>query len=98
MPLFTGYFDESGTHSNSPVAVLGGYVATVRQWKEFQVAWNKYILDRENIRVLHRVDLEHFRQEFKDWDRDRQVKVLRLAHKIIKNHTRVAIAQAIVVA
>jgi|GEM_PF-675821 uncharacterized protein DUF3800 len=98
MPIFTVYFDESGTHGGSPAVVVGGYIGIVKKWKEFGEIWNTHILKREGIKILHRVDLENFEGEFTGWKRDRQVRVIRRAHKIIKKYTEIGagISQAVV--
>jgi hypothetical protein len=31
MPIFTVYFDESGTHGGSPAVVVGGYIGIVKK-------------------------------------------------------------------
>jgi hypothetical protein len=37
----TVHFDDSGTHPESTVAVIGGWIAPVPQWKKFTRDWNK---------------------------------------------------------
>lgn len=98
MPMFTVYLDESGTHGESPVIVVGGYIATVKRWIEFERTWKTFIMEREGIKVLHRVDVENFADEFKNWSRARQIKVLRRAHKIIKRYTCIGFSQSVVLA
>jgi hypothetical protein len=34
--MFSAYFDESGIHADASNAVLGGYVATVKNWKRLR--------------------------------------------------------------
>jgi hypothetical protein len=41
MVMFTLYFDDSGTHAKSEVAVAGCYIATVEQWSEFKRNWQE---------------------------------------------------------
>jgi hypothetical protein len=33
------YFDDSGTHANSSVVVIGGLIGTTEQWKIFNRGW-----------------------------------------------------------
>src|ERR1700674_3683030 len=42
--MITAYFDESGTHRESAVFVLAGYLATDEDWDRFGMNW-KRILD-----------------------------------------------------
>jgi len=37
----TVYFDDSGTHNESPITVIGGWIAPIQQWKKFIKEWNK---------------------------------------------------------
>src|SRR5947209_3862900 len=37
--LLRAYFDDSGTHGNSEVVVMGGLIGTVEQWDRFEAAW-----------------------------------------------------------
>ena len=37
--LIRAYFDDSGTHANSDVVVLGGLLGSVDQWTQFETAW-----------------------------------------------------------
>lgn len=40
-PFFSlkGFFDDSGTHDDSDVVVIGGLIGTVGQWEQFETAW-----------------------------------------------------------
>jgi hypothetical protein len=40
-----GYFDDSGTHANSDVVVIGGLFGTVEQWERFERAWAARLAD-----------------------------------------------------
>jgi hypothetical protein len=33
--IYTAYLDESGTHGGSPATVMGGVMASARQWADF---------------------------------------------------------------
>ena len=59
----TAFFDESGTHLDSTVVVVGGYVASEDQWFMFRQEWED-MLHREGIPAIHRVSLENFRGNF----------------------------------
>jgi hypothetical protein len=37
--MLTGYFDDSGTHSNSEIVVMAGFVGTGEQWQKFEKTW-----------------------------------------------------------
>ena len=56
-PVMIIYFDDSGTHSQSSVAVAACYVAPTDQWTHFERDW-KLIADDEYIAVLHMADFD----------------------------------------
>jgi hypothetical protein len=37
--MLRAYFDDSGTHTNSEVTVMGGLILTVEQWERFERNW-----------------------------------------------------------
>jgi hypothetical protein len=39
--MLLAYFDDSGTHGNSEIVVMAGFVGTEEQWKIFEKAWSK---------------------------------------------------------
>jgi hypothetical protein len=43
--VLRAYFDDSGTHKDSDVVVVGGLVASVEQWAAFEVAWAARLSD-----------------------------------------------------
>lgn len=95
LAMFSGLFDESGTHADASAVVVGGYVATAEDWQKFGQKWS-ILLSREHIKILHRVDLENFSGEFEGWKRDRQIKVIKIAHGIIKTCTTIGIGGSVV--
>jgi hypothetical protein len=62
--MFTAYFDESGTHKDSSVVVVAGYLSTDEQWTKFSSEWLA-ILDRYKIDCFHMTDFENRRKQFK---------------------------------
>ena len=43
--MLRAYFDDSGTHANSSVVVMGGLIGTVQQWERFERAWAARLAD-----------------------------------------------------
>ncbi len=43
--MLHAYFDESGTHSDSPIVVVAGLAAEVRQWEKFVIEWKRILCD-----------------------------------------------------
>ena len=50
--MFVGYFDDSGTHTASALAVVGGFIARPSEWLGFNHRW-KEVLDKYGIEVHH---------------------------------------------
>jgi hypothetical protein len=66
--MITTYFDDSG---DKDIAVVAGYVSSVKRWDEFNSAWAKF-LSSHGIKQMHRSDLENFRSEFEGWTPDQR--------------------------
>ena len=52
MAIFTAFLDESGTHADSPVTVMAGYVSTMKKWELFEKAAAP-ILSDYGVSVIH---------------------------------------------
>src|SRR6266849_3215573 len=94
----TAFFDESGTHLDSTVVVVGGYVASEDQWFMFRQEWED-MLHREGIPAIHRVSLENFRGNFareNGWDETRRVRLLEVAQAIIRRWTVAGVGAAVI--
>lgn len=71
--VLTGYFDDSGTHTASPVAIMAGYVANESGWRSFEKEARRLFLS-EGITVLRAKKFEHGEDEFKNWGPSRQLR------------------------
>jgi len=96
--MFEAYFDDSGTHRGSDLAIAACYVSTRRSWQEFDKAWNLIRKD-EGFDFFHMVDFAapatYGKQPYCGWSREKKQRVfLRLADAI-KAHTRVGFGIAI---
>jgi hypothetical protein len=60
------YMDESGTHADSPVVVVGMYAGKPKAWVEWTKDWNR---NKKPIKVYHAVDCHNRDGEFKGWER-----------------------------
>ncbi len=94
--LLTAYFDESGTHSGSPVSVVAGYVATVIQWRAFESRWSK-MLDKAGVEIFHATDLCNSQNEFYGWTEERRRTLIKEAARIIKDQTEIGLGYATLV-
>src|SRR5215831_14582266 len=95
MPMISVYCDDSGTHSESRVAAVSGYISNVGQWEIFTKEWSSTLRDFK-VQRMHRADLESLRGEFKGWSRARRETFLQRLHSILKRRTKVAIGSAVI--
>ena len=72
--MFTGYYDESGTHGGSPFTILAGFVASPEHWAHFEREWRK-VLRNYGLTHLRAKHLFHRQKQHKNW-KDKQVRRL----------------------
>lgn len=81
------HWDDSGTDSDSPVAIAACYVATKSQWDSFAPNWNN-ILREEEIDFFHMTDfMAHPKNRVKpycDWGADKKKRVYERLTGIIR--------------
>ncbi len=82
MAALTVYFDDSGTHSQSPIAIAAGWIAPFQQWKKFTREW-KRVRDEEQVSVFHMADVMFNKKEFANWDDTRKRAVITKLRRII---------------
>jgi hypothetical protein len=64
--ILTAYIDESGTHAESPISVMAGYVGTSAQWEGFEADWSA-LVRKAGVRHIHAVELFKRTKQFKGW-------------------------------
>jgi hypothetical protein len=69
--VFTGYLDESGTHGDSPVTVMGGMLARSDQWKHFEQLFAR-LQEHHHFRVFHTKKYKQGKGDFKGWTREQK--------------------------
>lgn len=71
MALFEAYFDESGTHDESPVISVGGALARQTSWMSIATQW-KAVLDKFGAKSFHAKELYHSRGQYEGWNKDKR--------------------------
>ena len=53
--MLIGYFDESGTHKEAPVAAIAGYIARVEEWEPIEIQWRQELapLAAKGVKTFH---------------------------------------------
>jgi hypothetical protein len=64
--ILTAYIDESGTHAESPISVMAGYVGTSAQWEGLEADWSA-LVRKAGVRHIHAVELFKRTKQFKGW-------------------------------
>ena len=64
--MFTGYYDESGTHAGSPITVLGGLIGNSHDWGYFEQEWRK-VLVKHDLRYIRAKQLFHRQGPYRKW-------------------------------
>ena len=87
MGVFHGYFDDSGTHTSSPVVTMAGYLSLAGDWKPFE-AKSRKLFKRERIQAFHAVDFFQKQGEFKNWEPARQLSFAMDWYEIAADHIK----------
>jgi len=61
--MFTAYFDESGTHAQSKIVHIAGFVAANNCWSEFEKNWNE-VLNRFDLKAFHATECGNAEGQF----------------------------------
>jgi hypothetical protein len=67
------YLDDSGTNKQSPIVVVGGYVATSKAWQRFEPSARR-LFRHEGIRILRGKEFHDRDGCFKGWTAPRQMR------------------------
>lgn len=85
------YLDDSGSGLDRPIVTLAGYIARLDEWMAFEPKGRAY-LDGNGVGVLHAVDLNQGRGDFKDWSVDRKLGFVRGLYDLFSPHALLGIS------
>lgn len=100
-PFFSlkGFFDDSGTHADSDVVVVGGLIGTVAQWVRFETAWATKLAEplpgKQPLQMFHLSHCAAGDGEFKSYTDPERDAVTHDFRKIIIDAKLTSIASAI---
>src|SRR5947209_1859486 len=96
--MFEVYFDDSGTDTQSPLAIAACYISTNRGWDEFIEQWDN-VRYGEGFDVFHMADFAAYhdktKKPFCDWNWDKRQRVYKRLATIINDNKRIGIAVAV---
>jgi hypothetical protein len=79
--MFSVYFDDSGTHSESDIALAACYIGTLDRWERLVEDWDAARLD-EGFETFGMADILGGKGEFRGWDKEKRK---RLIERLIMN-------------
>lgn len=87
-----GYFDASGTQKNpdgqgrySPAVAVSGYIATPKQWSNFQKEW-EIVMDIAGIPYFHMTDFVARVKEYKGWTQEKRDQIIQALIAVIQRN------------
>lgn len=96
--VYHGYMDESGTHDQSDVVAVAGYLATVDQWNRFEEEWNR-VMRHFCVEDFHMTDFEARQKEFAHrnyWTPEIRERFIERVTAVCQQHTLVGLGCAVV--
>jgi Protein of unknown function (DUF3800) len=95
MMMLTAYFDESGTHSGSPILAVGGLLAPQDAWVQFAGKWSR-ALQKCGLAQFHMVEFENRRGAYKVLSETERTELITRLTDIIAETAVVGVAAALV--
>ena len=95
--MFVGYFDDSGTHKGSPIAVAGGFIARPGEWLGFNHRWKK-ILNKYGVELHHQNKWSNRAKPFDDpevWPDERRHAYINELIDVIVDRDAVTVGAAV---
>ena len=97
--MLRAYFDDSGTHADSRVVVIGGLIGTDEQWKQFNEEWaallKKPLKEKPPLKTFHLSVCNAREGEFSGYNHAEQDAVIHDFRRIIIQSKLISIASAI---
>ena len=95
--MFTLYFDDSGTHPQSDIAVAACYVSTVEQWTCFKKNWEEASA-RHQFGIFHMADFVSKNKQFSkpEWnDQSKRDRTICALINLIKTRAQIGFSAAV---
>src|SRR5260221_10763463 len=98
LAMYEVYWDDSGTHRESPIAIAACYISTKRGWDTFTEEFDA-IRWSEGFEEFHMVDFaashDKTKKPFCDWDVEKRRRVFRRIAGAINDNKRIGMGLAI---
>jgi hypothetical protein len=97
--MLGAFFDDSGTHSTSPVVAIGGLLGTEEQWNAFEPAWTRLLEEplpgKPRLRQFHLSPCRAGKGDFRDYSRAESDLLTAEFRRVILNIGLVTVAAAV---
>jgi len=80
-----GFFDESGTHEKAKVLAVGGWVASVQEWDDFDHYWQA-ALKKHGVTTFHFTDCDNSHGEFQGWSGPKKIALIKDLIRVMCHH------------
>src|ERR1039457_4022634 len=80
--VLSAYFDDSGTHIGSSNVTVGGFVADVAQWAEFERDWGNMLSDY-GLEFFRMADYESRKGAYEPWGNEKRIEFIKRLTRII---------------
>jgi hypothetical protein len=96
--VYQTYFDDSGTHEQSEIAIAACYVSTESGWRRFAAEWDE-VRFGEGFEYFHMAEFvappEHGHKPWCEWSKEKKVRVYNRLASIINQNKRVGMGCAV---
>ena len=96
--MYEAYLDDSGTNTQSAIAIAGCYVSTEAGWRKFTKEWDQ-ARDEEGFDVFHMAEFlaprDQGHEPWCNWDDAKRDRVYRRLAGIINDNKRIGIGVAV---
>jgi len=93
--MITVYFDDSGTHPESDVAVAACYVGEVDQWRALERDWQG-ARTAEGFEVFGMADILGGKEKFRDWPEEKRDRLIRRLISVMQIRSRKGFSYSVV--
>jgi hypothetical protein len=89
-----GYFDESGTHDQSRVTTIAGWIATTDMWRKGLIKWQDSLASR-NLPIFHASEFDYFTRQ-NQWSSDDYSSFIEILTTILRKYTWLGLSGSVV--
>ena len=93
--MLAAYLDESGTHSDSPIISVAGFLSTQARWIEYEPKWTN-ALAKWGLAEFHMTDFENWQPPYDKLSKTEHIELIGSLIDVIRATAWVGVAAALV--